>query len=348
MHTKINVYNSSFFQSTIEESQTPSSASQPGSPQFHSTPQKGRQAVNITQPLLLLNVNCQSIISKKAEFQELINTHKPDIVCATETWLAGHHCDGEIGDPLSFINKFEIHRRDRTNRQGGGVFVAVRKDVKSSRQSEIETDCENVWVKLEIPNSPNIYICSYYRPNVNDNESNIALTTSLERLPRNCSTYIAGDFNYPGIKWPEATIQANTPYYNLHADFIDTLHDHGLEQVVYHKTREDNTLDLLVTNNPSSCRNVIVKPGISDHDVVLASLDVNIPRINQVRRKIPLFNKADWCSFHGHMISIHNSSQDMAMTCSADDLWSTFKQGIITCMEKYIPQKFAKEKNGKP
>ena len=193
-----------------------------------------------------------------------------------------------------------------------------------------------------------IYICSYYRPNVNDNESNIALTTSLERLPRNCSTNIAGDFNYPGIKWPEATIQANTPYYNLHADFIDTLHDHGLEQVVYHKTREDNTLDLLITNNPSSCRNVIVKPGISDHDVVLASLDVNIPRINQVRRKIPLFNKADWCRFHGHMISIHNSIQDMAMTCSMDDLWSTFKQGIITGIEKYIPHTFAKERNGKP
>ncbi len=83
-----------------------------------------------------------------------------------------------------------------------------------------------------------------------------------------------------------------TPYYNLHADFIDTLHDHGLEQIVSHKTREDNTLDLLITNNPSSCRNVIVKPGISDHEVVLASLDVNIPRINQVNRKIPLLNQS--------------------------------------------------------
>ena len=30
------------------------------------------------------------------------------------------------------------------------------------------------------------------------------------------------------------------------------------------------------------------------------------------------------------------------------DLWSTFKQGIITGVEKYIPHKFAKERNGKP
>ena len=26
------------------------------------------------------------------------------------------------------------------------MFVTVRKDLKSSRQSEIETDCENIWV----------------------------------------------------------------------------------------------------------------------------------------------------------------------------------------------------------
>ena len=152
----LNIYNSIFFQSTIEVSQTSSRPSQPGSPQFHTTPQKGRQAVNVTQPLVLLNVNCQSIISKKEEFQELIDTHNPDTVCATKTLLARHHCDWEIGDPLSLINKYEVHRRDRTNRQGGGVCAAVRKDLKSSRQSEIETDCENVWVKLEIPNSPNL------------------------------------------------------------------------------------------------------------------------------------------------------------------------------------------------
>ena len=145
-----------FFQSTIEVSQTTSTHSL-DHPNSTPLPQKGRQTLNIRQPLLQLNVNCQSIISMKAEFQKLIDTHNPDIVCTTETWLAGHHCDGEIGDPLSFINKYEVHRRDQTNRQGGGVFVAVWKYLKSSRQSEIETDCENVYVKLEISNSANIY-----------------------------------------------------------------------------------------------------------------------------------------------------------------------------------------------
>ena len=73
-----------------------------------------------------------------------------------------------------------------------------------------------------------------------------------------------------------------------------------------------------------------------------------ISRINQVRRKIPLYNKADWCSFHDHMTSVHNSIQDMALTCSVDDLWTFFKQGILTGIDKYIPHKFAKARNGKP
>ena len=38
------------------------------------------------------------------------------------------------------------------------MFVAVRKDLKSSRQLEIETYCENAWVKMEIPNCPNVYV----------------------------------------------------------------------------------------------------------------------------------------------------------------------------------------------
>ena len=38
----------------------------------------------------------------------------------------------------------------------------------------------------------------------------------------------------------------------------------------------------------------------------------------------------------------------MAMTCTVDDLWSTFKQGFFTGIEKYIAHKFANERNGKP
>ena len=37
--------------------------------------------------LKVLNINCQSIVNKKAEFQAIIDELKPDIVVGTDYWL---------------------------------------------------------------------------------------------------------------------------------------------------------------------------------------------------------------------------------------------------------------------
>ena len=46
--------------------------------------------------LKVLNVNCQSIVNKKAEFQALIDEQKTDIVVGTESWLTQNHMSSEI------------------------------------------------------------------------------------------------------------------------------------------------------------------------------------------------------------------------------------------------------------
>ena len=39
-------------------------------------------------PLVLLQVNCSSICNKFLEFWNLIDTHNPDVVIRTESWLS--------------------------------------------------------------------------------------------------------------------------------------------------------------------------------------------------------------------------------------------------------------------
>jgi hypothetical protein len=39
-------------------------------------------------PLVLLQVNCSSICNKVLEFWNLIDTHNPDVVIHTESWLS--------------------------------------------------------------------------------------------------------------------------------------------------------------------------------------------------------------------------------------------------------------------
>jgi len=103
-----------------------------GAPLAHSSPNilaakkppKQHRAGTQQKPISLLNINCQSLCNKKAEFQNIIDDTRPDIVIATETWLKDTMKDGEIGQPDDFSEKYEIYRNDRKDGYGG-VLVAV-------------------------------------------------------------------------------------------------------------------------------------------------------------------------------------------------------------------------------
>jgi len=71
--------------------------------------------------LVLLQVNCRSICNKILEFWNLIDTHNPDVVIGTESWLSEEIINAEV-----FRDDFITFRRDRCSR-GGGVFICVKK-----------------------------------------------------------------------------------------------------------------------------------------------------------------------------------------------------------------------------
>ena len=63
-------------------------------------------------------------------------------------------------------------------------------------------------------------------------------------------------------------LKENAKNTELHTSFVDLLHDLGMEQLVKTGTRENNTLDLVITNTPLLVPRLEVAPGISDHCVV--------------------------------------------------------------------------------
>ena len=91
---------------------------------------------------------------------------------------------------------------------GGGVMVAFRKDLVAvefplSAGKEVEIVC----AKVSIVNSPQLYICAYYRPNKDTVAALDNLELALDELqaemdknPR-AGLIVAGDFNAPGINW---------------------------------------------------------------------------------------------------------------------------------------------------
>ena len=134
-----------------------STKSDPGSPLAHSSPTRQNDHYHCNKrQLTLININCQSITNKKGDLQSPIDIHNPDIICATETWLSENHTDGEICMSLldllllgayprqdvaaqmslrnccrssaTLLDQYDLFRKDRDSRQGGGVLIASKKN----------------------------------------------------------------------------------------------------------------------------------------------------------------------------------------------------------------------------
>lgn len=74
-----------------------------------------------------------------------------DAVILTETWLNGRVFDAEL-----FDSRYTVYRRDRentgfhSNKEGGGVLIAVSNKFYSTRYKDGESLCEDIFVKVEI------------------------------------------------------------------------------------------------------------------------------------------------------------------------------------------------------
>ena len=87
------------------------------------------QALNVVQ------WNCRSIKQnpvRREELKMLILKYKPHILCISETWLTK-----EIKTP-EFQGYKNIFRKDRVNKEGGGLLILTREDIKADN---IQINC---------------------------------------------------------------------------------------------------------------------------------------------------------------------------------------------------------------
>ena len=70
-------------------------------------------------------------------------------------------------------------------------------------------------------------------------------------------------------------------------------------------TRGQYILDLFFTTNPTLVYDVTIVPCLSDHDIVLAQVNVKPEVTKQVPRNIPLYKKANWHQLKQFMRDFH-------------------------------------------
>ena len=189
--------------------------------------------------------------------------------------LTESHLKNEVKEAEIFITNFTPYRVDRKGRSHGGAIIYLRNNLASAAQPLISYsngECEVIAVKIP---TYNLVTINCYRPPQCSTESFVdvieKITKTLEDQPTPMPEIIlCGDFNFPGIQWPESKVSGGSQMDRTQARLlIEIAEKFFLTQQINKPTRKDNILDLLFTNNGDAVRSYTVETTIfSDHKLL--------------------------------------------------------------------------------
>ena len=223
----------------------------------------------------------------------------------------------------------------------------------SELRSELNYNCENLWVQLNLAGAKSVLIGTYYRPHKSDPGS----IASFEELKKsltlvnqtNSTVWLRGDFNLHKVDWENLIPSSDRGHSTFYMECHEVLDDCLLEQMVILPTWGQNILDLFLTTNHTFADNVSITPGLSDHGIVLTQVNVKPEVLKQVPRNIHLYKKADWDQLKQSMrdVFIELKQSDLATT-TVQSIWDTFANELDQGIDKFIPIRKAGTRDGFP
>ena len=157
------------------------------------------------------------------------------------------------------MNNYKLYSKNRDTVRGGGVAIYVRNDVDSYEVNDDQLNelrSEQIWCKIKTAKDMILVGC-VYRPPFADCELNIEINKTIGYASHLCSSkslnslVVAGDLNFPDILWHQAggfCINKGRP---SSLEFLETMNKNYLTQHVLEPTFKNNTLDLVITDDPA-------------------------------------------------------------------------------------------------
>jgi len=75
-------------------------------------------------------------------------------------------CESHLDDSYTSSEIFPVgfNILGKTEVGGGSVFLGIKDTLVSVEVPTLDTNAELIWAKINLHNSPPLYICSYYQP----------------------------------------------------------------------------------------------------------------------------------------------------------------------------------------
>ncbi|KAK3105404.1 hypothetical protein FSP39_024449 [Pinctada imbricata] len=161
--------------------------------------------------------------------------------------------------------------------------------------------------------------------------------------------WIGGDANLPDINWNCDSIEGNNYSAPINQSFIDTISDICCQQIVDFPTRNNNILDIFLSNRPSLISKAVAIPGLRDHNIVLVDSSIRPQLHRPIRRLIYLWSKADTESdaINSDLITARKAEFPYNKS-SVDVMWKDFKVVCTKSINAHVPSKYTSTRFNQP
>ena len=110
--------------------------------------------------LRIAHLNINHILGKDDQVKLILDNELPGIFCLGETFL-----NDKNDDRLLYHEGFELERKDRIAKAGGGLLCYIQNDITYERRTDLENPTiEIIWLEIKCATSKNILVGFFYRP----------------------------------------------------------------------------------------------------------------------------------------------------------------------------------------
>ena len=320
-------------------------------------PESISKAKSSKNEVVIISINCRSLVNKFEELLNIIIETGADIICLTETWF-----DSSVPDNAFVPEGYRIIRKDRSNdfkqkygkNKGGGIAVIYKENLKITRKDYLTDDIEEIlWVQVHSKES--FLLGTIYRPDYTDMMKEENGESKIEENVRKAceisnNFIITGDFNIDDSdKDSPLTKQLNAIYSS-----------YNLSQYVHKPTRIDKNSgrhtiidhvwaasDNQLINHVNTCI------GISDHLATYIKLNQQKPKVEEKVIKhrnyrnydVELYRQSlqeniDQSNVHQHINNndVNAATEDLMQAIrSTADQYAPLIETKVCDKAKYIP-----------
>lgn len=288
------------------------------------------------------HINARSILKPgrlDEMYLELCSLHHFGIIGVTET-----HLSNDIPDTDVSIPNYISFRRDRNRFGGGVVMLYVNECFSCHRRPDLESQhLEMVWVEIKTRGFTLLVGVCYRPPNQNADEIDSfldSLDNTLSSIPIKAkqSVVLMGDFNDRCKVWDSEHSESE-----LGRRLVNLVQSLNLSQLVNSPTRNNNLLDLLITDSPGFFSNVDVLPPIDDldHNTIYGHLNLHHPKVQSFMRKIWLYDRGDYQTLNAMLFRV-DWDRFFSSTDDLDALTSRLTDMLLDCVNSCVPTKHVK------